>query len=229
MGHFVKIDANDGHTFNIYYTEPTGTPRGILVIVQEIFGVTAHIRELVDRYAQVGYFALAPAFYDRVGPGIELTPAQFAQAREYTGRLKDEQVMADMSAAISYAAKYTEQNGFKHLKTVAVGYCWGGTTMYLAACRLPIAAAVSYYGTRTTQYLSEHPRCPMLYHFGELDTYISQEAIAQIRAADPEGIFHVYPGAKHAFNNDQRPDNYHPQAAQLAWERSLEFLSRHLS
>ncbi|MGC3981333.1 MAG: dienelactone hydrolase family protein [Steroidobacteraceae bacterium] len=220
MGKSVQLTAADGHVFNVYCSEPTGKPKGAVVIVQEIFGVTAHIRGVTDQYAAAGYLALAPAFFDRLRPGIELTPQQFDEARSNAGQLHDLDTYADLAATVQYASRAG--------KVAVIGYCWGGTVAHVAACRLPIAAAISYYGTRTLQYLGETVHAPVLYHFGELDSFLSSDAIAQIQAANPHGEFHVYTGAQHAFNNNLRPDKYHPQAAELALKRSLGFLSRHV-
>lgn len=220
MGTSFQLTAGDGHIFNLYRSEPTGNPKGVVVIVQEIFGVTQHLREVADQYAAAGYLALVPAFFDRIQPGIELTPQQHEQARSCAGQLKDVNTYADLAATV--------QHGSRDGKVAVTGYCWGGTVAHVAACRLPVAAAISYYGTRTAQYLNETVHAPVLYHFGELDTYVPPETIAQIQAANPQGEYHVYAGAKHAFNNHLRPDNYHPQAAALAFKRSLAFLSKHV-
>lgn len=224
MATSIQLTAADSHVFSVYRSEPNGASKGAVVIVQEIFGVTNHIRSVADRYAAAGYLALAPAFYDRIRPGLELTPQQFDEARSSAGQLQDANTYADLATTVHYAS-----NGKLAQKVAVIGYCWGGTVAHVAACRLPIAAAVSYYGTRTTQYLSEAVQAPVLYHFGELDTFLTADTLAQIKAANPQGEYHVYIGAKHAFNNDQRPDNYHPEAAALALQRSLSFLAQHLS
>lgn len=220
MGTSVQLTAGDGHGFNVYRSDPADQPKGAVVIVQEIFGVTQYLREVADRYAAAGYLALAPAFFDRIRPGIELTPQQHEEARGCAGQLQDLNTYADLAATVQYAS----HSG----KVAVIGYCWGGTVAHVAACRLPIAAAVSYYGTRTTQYLNEAVSAPVLYHFGELDTYLPPATIAQIQAANPQGEFHIYAGAKHAFNNHLRAENHHPQAAALAFQRSLLFLADHV-
>lgn len=221
MGNTLKLSAADGHQFDVYRSEPTAAPRGAIIIVQEIFGVTAHLRSVADRYAAAGYLALAPAFFDRIRPNAEFDPQQSEAARGYANQLQDTNTYADLSATVKFASAVG--------RVGVIGYCWGGTVAYVAACRLAIAAGVSYYGTRTQNYLTEHPKCPMLYHFGELDTFIPPTVIAQIKAVDPKGEFHVYAGAGHAFNNEQRPDRYHAAAAQLAFQRTLDFLRQTLS
>lgn len=220
MGTSIQLTAADGHVFNVYRSEANGIAKGAVVIVQEIFGVTEHIRGVADQYATAGYLALVPAFFDRIRPDIALSPQQFEAARGYAAQLRDIDTYADLATTVQY--------GHRSGKVAVIGYCWGGTVAHVAACRLPIAAAISYYGTRTAQYLNETIHAPVLYHFGELDTFLPPETIAQIQSANPHGEFHVYAGAQHAFNNNLRPDKYHPQAAELAFKRSLAFLSKHV-
>jgi carboxymethylenebutenolidase len=113
-------------------------------------------------------------------------------------------------------------------RAATVGYCWGGTLSYLAACELPIACAVVYYG-RLASYLDRKPKCPVMYHYGSEDASIPPADVERIGAAvSPPSILHVYPGAGHGFNRDHS-DSYDPQAAPLARERTLDFLTRNLS
>ncbi|HSD74076.1 MAG TPA: dienelactone hydrolase family protein [Steroidobacteraceae bacterium] len=218
MGQTVQLTAGDGHRFAAYRTAPAGTPRGGLVIVQEIFGVTRHMRDVADQYAGLGYVSVVPAMFDRVEPGIELPYTEIARGRDYAGALRLDQTLLDVKAALDAVASFG--------KTGVVGFCWGGTIAYLAACETPIAAAVSYYGGRITQYLDRKPRCPVMYHFGEQDRGIPLTAVEQVRAAHPEGIFHLYP-AGHGFNCTERAD-YEAASAKLAFERTREFLARHV-
>jgi carboxymethylenebutenolidase len=108
-----------------------------------------------------------------------------------------------------------------------VGYCWGGTLAYLAACELPLAAAVVYYG-RVGEYLERKPRCPVLYHYGSEDRSIPPSEVERIRATQPAAPVHVYEGAGHGFNCEQR-DSYDSAAAALARTRTLDFLARYLT
>jgi len=134
--------------------------------------------------------------------------------------IPEDQVLADVEAARLAAA----DGG----KTAIIGFCWGGTVAYLAACNLPLACSVSYYGGGAGR-LSERmrPKIPVMYHFGAEDKFIPPATIAQIRKADPAGVFHVYEGARHGFDCDDR-DGYHADAAALSERRTLEFLVRHL-
>jgi carboxymethylenebutenolidase len=171
----------------------------------------------VDSYAEAGYVTIAPCLFDRIRRGIELgyTPEETQEGRGYRLQIPKEKTLLDITACI---------NVVRHAGRVAViGYCWGGTLAYVAACDLPISCAVSYYGGQIAkEHVGKSPRRPVMYHFGEKDPYISSMDIEKIRAADPNGIFHVYP-ADHGFNCDERAA-YDPASAQLARERTLGFL-----
>jgi len=221
MSEFTTIMARDGHEFRAWLAAPPGTPRGAVVVIQEIFGVNSHIRSVTDGYASEGYVAIAPSLFDRVRKGIELGYEQqdVQEGFGYVQQLKREQTLADLSAAIAVT---------KHAGRVGVvGYCWGGRMSYVSACELPVACAVAYYGGGITQELEKKPKCPIMFHFGELDTHIPLADIEKIKAEVPKGIFHLYQGAGHGFNCDQR-GSYNPQAAALARERSLAFFAQHL-
>jgi carboxymethylenebutenolidase len=208
--------ARDGHEFNAYLAPAIGTPRGAIVIAQEIFGVNRHIRGIVDGFAAEGYLTIAPCLFDRIRRGIELgySEKETQEGRGYRLQIPKEKTMLDLTACI---------NVVKHAGRVAVaGYCWGGTLAYLAACELPIMCAVSYYGGQIKDHLDKHPKRPVLYHFGEKDPYIPMSDVDRIRAADPTGLFHVYP-ADHGFNCEER-GSYDAESARLARERTLDFL-----
>jgi carboxymethylenebutenolidase len=221
MSEFTTLMARDGHEFRAWLAPPPGRPRGAIVVVQEIFGVNSHIRAVTDGYAAEGYVAIAPCLFDRVRRGIELgySPAEFQEGQGYVKQLQEEQTRADMAAAIA-VVKNSGRVG-------VVGYCWGGAIAYVAACDLPIACAVAYYGGSITKQLHKHPKCPVMYHFGELDQHIPASAIEAIRAVDPKGQFFLY-SAGHGFNCDQR-ESYDAASAKLARERSLAFFAKHLA
>ncbi|MGH8284916.1 MAG: dienelactone hydrolase family protein, partial [Steroidobacteraceae bacterium] len=160
MGEFTTIMARDGHEFRAWLAAPPGTARGAIVVMQEIFGVNRHIRTLTDSFAAEGYVAIAPSMFDRVRKGIELgySPPESQEGIGYTMQLKPDQTLKDMSAAV---------NVVKHAGRVGVvGYCWGGTMAYIAACELPVACAVAYYGGSITKVLPKAPKKPVMYHFG---------------------------------------------------------------
>jgi carboxymethylenebutenolidase len=220
MGEYTTLMARDGHEFQAYLSAPNGAARGAILVLQEIFGVNAHMRAVTDQFAAAGYVAIAPSLYDRIRRGIELgySPADIEEGRGYRLQITHTQLLATLAASIAVV---------KHAGRVgAVGYCWGGTCAYIAACELPVACAVSYYGGQITQHLGKSPKKPMQYHFGELDQHIPASDIDKIRAANPTGIFYTYP-AGHGFNCTERSD-YHPASAALALRRTLEFFTEYV-
>lgn len=219
MGKQIHLTASDGHSLAAYSAQPEGTPKAGVVILQEIFGITNHIREVADQYADLGYLAVAPALFDRVDQGITLGYTDIQPALEVVGQLELDKVMIDVQAA----AEQARSAG----KVAAIGYCWGGAVVDLAACRSDIDAGVSYYGRRTLEWLDEKPKCPVIYHFGREDQSIPMDAVEKIIAARPDGIVHIYDGAGHGFNCTDRPD-FSPDNAKLALNRTIEFLDRHL-
>src|SRR5262252_9552291 len=159
MGAYTTIMARDGHEFQAWLAAAPGRPRGAVVVVQEIFGVNAHIRAVTDSFAAEGYTAIAPSLFDRIRRGIELgySAQDMQEGAGYRAQLTPETAMKDVAAAVAVV----RNSG----RTGTVGYCWGGSLSYLAACQLRIACAVVYYG-RVTAYLAQKPRCPVLYHYG---------------------------------------------------------------
>jgi carboxymethylenebutenolidase len=221
VGEFTAIMARDGHEFRAYLAAPPGKPRGAVVVIQEIFGINAHMRAVTDSYAAEGYVAIAPSLFDRVRMGIELgyTPKDREEGFGYVKQLQPEQTLKDLAAALAVV----KRNG----RTGMVGFCWGGRITYQSACELPLACGVVYYGGGITQLLDKKPKCPVMYHFGERDQHITQDDVAKIRAAHPEGIFHIYP-ADHGFNRDVGA-TYDPASAALARQRTLAFLAQHVA
>jgi len=212
------LQAADGHRLAAYRAVPAGKPRGALVVVQEIFGVNSHIRAVADGYAADGWLAIAPAMFDRVERGIELgyTPADIERGRELKGGCSNDHALLDIAAAVDSVRSAG--------KVAVIGYCWGGTLAWLAACRQPgLSAAVSYYGGGIGELIDLTPRCPVLAHFGERDASIPLTVPEALRKAHPEVEIHIYP-AGHGFNCDQR-GSFDAPSAKLARERSLAFLN----
>lgn len=224
----VTLTAADGQTFEAYVAQPVGPGRGAVVVLQEIFGVNAHIRAVADGYAQAGYLAVAPATFSRVQTGVDLgyTEADMATGfglKNAVEALPAPGVLQDIQAAVNHAAL---QGGGK---VAVLGYCWGGLLTWRSACSLSgVHAAVPYYGggMTTPEELARTPRCPVLAHFGEHDRWISLDSVAAFKAAQPEVSVHVY-AAHHGFNCDHR-GAYDAAAAQLARERTLAFLAQHI-
>jgi len=220
MGGMIDLTASDGHALSAYRATPAGIPRGGIVILQEIFGITDHIRSVAHQYTDLGYLAIAPSLFDRVRPGIVLNYGDVEQAREIMMALDRDLVVADIAAAAAAARSAG--------KVAAIGYCWGGAMADLAACRIDIDAAVSYYGRATADWLDEQPRCPVMYHYGAQDQLIPPELVEKISAGRPGHVSFVYEGAGHGFSCDERAD-FRPDSAALALERTLAFLEEHLT
>lgn len=222
MGHPVSLSTPSGR-ISAWRADPPIPPHGALVVVQEIFGVNAHIRSVVDRFAAHGYVAIAPAFFDHLEPQVELAYDEtgVARGRELVAKLGFERVLGDVEAAAREIEGSTECG-----KVGVVGYCWGGSVAFLANCRLDLPA-VSYYGGRTVPFLGhERPRAPLLLHFGENDPLIPPEHVALHREHLPTAQIEVWP-AGHGFNCEQRAD-YHAPSAQAALQRTLAFFQHHL-
>lgn len=216
-----QLRAADGHTFGTYEAVPD-EPRGGVVVIQEIFGVNAHIREVVDSYAAEGYAALAPALFDRVERDVALgyDQAGMSRGRElaFAGLSRDD-ALRDLQAAVEEAGKYG--------KVGVVGYCYGGLMTWLAACHLEgIACASAYYGGGIANELAQTPICPLIMHFGELDAHIPLTDVDRIRQALPDTPVHVYP-ADHGFNCDHRR-SYHAASAETARTRTLALFREHV-
>jgi carboxymethylenebutenolidase len=221
MGEFTTIMARDGHEFQTYLAAPIGRPRGAIVVLQEIFGVNHHIRAVTDGFAAEGYTAIAPSLFDRIRRGIQLGygPEDRQEAIGYMQQLKTENTLKDVGAAIA-VVKNSGRVG-------TVGFCWGGRISYLAACDLPVACAVVYYG-KVADQLEKRAKRAVMYHYGSLDKSIPLTDVEKIKAAYPDSPIFVYDGAEHGFNCDERP-TYNPQAAALARQRTLEFLARYVA
>ncbi len=223
MGESITLKAADTHELNAYVARPAGQPIAGLVVVQEIFGVNAHIRAVADSYAQDGFLAVAPALFDRVERGVELAyeGPDMERAISFIPRMDIDKAVLDIAAALDFAKQATGK------KAGVIGYCFGGTLAWLAATRLHPAAAVGYYGGRIGNYAEETPTAPVMLHFGKRDTHIPASEVEKVQRAHPAVQVFWY-DAGHAFNATPRA-SYNPEAASLARERSLAFLKQHLS
>ena len=219
MGKTISLQLKDGTRIGAYVAEPAGTPKGGLVVVQEIFGVNPHIRSVADRYAAAGYLAIAPALFDPVQPGVELGYDQEGMQKglDYVGKLGFDRALAGVEAA----AQEVSRAG----RVGVVGYCWGGSVTYLSAIRLGLPG-ISYYGGRNVQLVGEPAKAPLMFHYGLKDAHIAEADREAVRKANPSAEFFVY-DADHGFNCDAR-GSYDAAAAKLAQERSLAFLAKHV-
>jgi len=220
MGNWIRLQTSDSHELDAYRADPAGKPLGGVVIVQEIFGVTGHIRQVADGYAARGYVAIAPALFDRSTPRTELAYSDVAAGKDAQSKVTPQMALADIAASVAALRPAG--------KVAVIGYCWGGTLAYFAACKLDIGCAISYYGGMIAKLGTEKPVHPVLYHIGDRDMHISKDDVAAIRRLDPDGVVHVYGGAGHGFNCNERAD-HHPANAALALDRSIEFLRTHLA
>jgi len=223
MDEHVTLRAADGQELDAYVARPEGEPLAGLVVVQEIFGVNAHIRSVADGYAKDGFLAVAPALFDRIQPGVELgyTDDDMQIARSFVPRIDAEKSVLDIAAAIDFAANATGR------KVGVVGYCFGGTMAWLAAARLHPAAAVGYYGGNIGRFAAETLSAPVMLHFGRLDAHIPAAEVEKVHEAHSDVEIFWY-DAGHAFNREASAA-YYPDAAREARARSLEFLKKHLS
>lgn len=216
MGQKISLSTRHGR-ISAWKSTPNIPPRGAVVVVQEIFGVNAHIRSVADRFANHGYVAVAPALFDIVHPGVELgyDEAGITRGREVAAELGFEGALDGVRAAYDLV--------FGEFKVAVVGFCWGGTVAFLANTRFG-APAVSYYGGRTVPFLHERPKAPLLMHFGESDPLIPPEDVEKHRDALPNAEIRVWP-AGHGFNCDVRAD-YDAAVASQAMTRTLHFLEQ---
>jgi carboxymethylenebutenolidase len=223
LGKHFSLTAADKHQLGAYRADPTGAPKGALVVIQEIFGVNNHIRSVCDRFAGEGYTAVAPALFDRTQRGFEsgYSPDEVTNARKFVANPDWAAMLRDVQAAMA-EAKAAGPVGI-------VGFCMGGSVAFLGATRLDgFSAAVCYYGGRIAAFAEEKPRCPTQMHFGDQDQSIPMSDVATIKQKRPDCEIHVYPGAGHGFHCDER-GSFHPASAQVAWRRTLDFLQKHMS
>jgi carboxymethylenebutenolidase len=222
MSKSINIPTGGTQCIGAYVAEPAGKPKGGIVVIQEIFGVTAHIRSVADRFAAAGYTAIAPAFFDHLETGLELdyNDQGMQRGRQLVGELGLDRAVEDVASA----AEAISSAG----KIGTVGYCWGGTVAFLAAIRLGLPS-VSYYGARNVPFLGEKLRAPVIFHFGEEDQSIPPDMVAKHREMLPQTAVYTYAGAGHAFNRDCDPNHYHEAGAKLAWQRTLAFFDQHLA
>lgn len=223
MGQNLTLTAADGFELGAYRADPEGAPKGGIVVIQEIFGVNGHIREVADGYAAAGYVAIAPALYDRVSPGVELGYEQsdIQAGLDLRAKCELDNVLADIAAAATLAR--SAGGG----KVGTVGFCWGGFLSAASAINLAgtVDACVGYYGGGiANSLLDQSPRVPLVLHFGEHDHAIPLEDVDKVRAAWPDVPVHVYAGAAHGFECDQRA-SYHAHSARLALSRTLRFFT----
>ena len=215
---WLDITASDGKTIKMYIAIPDDKVKGAIVVLQEIFGVNAHIRSVCERYAAEGYVAAAPAIFDRQSPGYErgYAPEDVQAGIAMMQNFDREAVMLDIGAAVEAVKQYG--------KVGVVGYCLGGSLAYRAAItRDDLAAASCYYGGMVSDMADIAPKCPTIVHFGDTDQSIPLEKAEIVKQKRPEVPVYIYP-AGHGFSCDAR-SAYEPVSAKLAWERTLKLFA----
>ncbi|MGC1784840.1 MAG: dienelactone hydrolase family protein [Acidobacteriaceae bacterium] len=217
MSQHTQLQAADGHKFDAYIAQPTGEPKAGIVVLQEIFGVNAHIRSVADGFAQAGYLTIAPALFDRAERDVELAydAEGGKKGMSIVQNILINQALADIAAAMQYLREHGAR------KVGVVGYCWGGMLAWLTNTRLHPDATVSYYPGGVQNCIHEKATCPAIFHFGLLDTHIPQSVVEQVR--------HEYPGfsvftyeAGHGFNRENK------EPAKLALRRTLAHFDEYL-
>ena len=221
MGQQIQLKASDGFGLDGYRADPAGKPKGALVVIQEIFGVNRHMRNVCDRFAALGYTALAPAMFDRAKRGVDLgyDKAAMDEGVKLRAAIKLEDSLKDVQAAID-ARKSVG-------KVCVIGYCWGGSLAFLAATRLSgLSCAVGYYGGMIAAHASEKPKVPTILHFGEKDQGIPMTDVEKVITERPEVKVYTY-SAGHGFSCDDRAA-YDKSASDKALEVTLAFLKQNL-
>jgi carboxymethylenebutenolidase len=228
----IQVQTLDGDaSFPAYAAEPSDSPRGAIIVIQEIFGVNAGIRSKVDHWASLGYLALAPDLFWRLEPGVELdpdVPDQFQTALGLMQRMNQDQAISDIEATIRAARARLPGGG----KVGAVGYCLGGRLAYMTAARTDVDASVGYYGVGLEGLMGERHAIarPLMLHIAGADHFVTPDKQALIHEGldDHERVtLHDYPGEDHGFAaamGKRRSE----AAAQLADSRTEAFFAEHV-
>ena len=221
MGKLIELTAADGHRLAAYRADPAGKARGAIVVIQEIFGVNSHIKEVADGFAADGYVAIAPAMFDRVQKNVDLgyTPPDIEKGRKLRAKITLDFAMQDAEAAVKAAAPAG--------KVGIVGYCWGGFVVWMASAKVNgLVAAAPYYGGGILDNADIQPKVPVMGHFGDKDQHIPVEGVKKLAEKHPKQQIFIY-AADHGFNCDHR-GSYNAPAAKQARERTLAFFRQHV-
>ena len=217
-----KIKCTDGFELGAYEAIPSGDAKGAVVVIQEVFGVNSHIRSVVDDYAAEGFYAIAPAIFDRLEHDVQLDYSEAGMTKGIElafQQLDMAQTLTDLQATIGHASH--------HGKVGIVGYCFGGLLTWLSSCQLDnVSAASAYYGGGIPDNAALSPSCPTILHFGELDAHIPMASVTAFQEQKPDLPIHIY-AADHGFNCDQR-DAYDATTATEAKARTLALFSAEL-
>ena len=220
MGNYITLKTNDNHEFQAYLSEPKTKILGCVVIVQEIFGVNQHIKEICKTYSEKGYIAIAPSLFDRLDKNIDLP---YDQTGIQEGRkLKDlfnDTALNEIESSISYMKVYG--------KVGIIGFCWGGSLAWRIACQNNnLSASVIYYGGDVPKLKNLSTKCPTICHFGEIDKSIPINDVNSFISLQKDIEVYTYP-ADHGFNCNHR-SQYDKNSSKLAFERTITFLKKNL-
>ena len=226
MGEMIGLEADDGHRFGAYLARPEGAPRGGIVVGMEMYGVNGYLRGVCDDFSNAGYLALAPQLFDRFEHALTLPydGTGSATGKDLSARIDHAHTMADVAAASDHLKGLAPPG----IRIAIMGFCFGGTVTWLAACWGAFDAAIAYYGSDMCDYPEEVPNCPVICHVGDLDTAVPPATVSAFQAKRPEPHWYVYEGAPHGFDNATLPSRYHTDAAALARSRTLAFLAEHI-
>ena len=217
----ISLIAKDGFELSAYCVRPSGTPRGAVVVVQEIFGVNDHVKKVTEGFCEQGYAGVAPAIFDRIERNVTLGYGanDTARARALYQKVNVDAALADVAAAVQYSTQFG--------RVGVVGYCFGGLLAWLASCKVPnVSTAIGYYGGGITNNLALTPRAPTMLHFGSLDQHVPIEPALAIPRTHPSVTVYAYE-ADHGFNCDERP-SFNRDASELAMQRTIAFLRKHI-
>ncbi len=221
-GSMIRVKSRDGFELDAYRAAPQGARKGGVIVIQEIFGLSDHIKEMADRFGAEGYEAIAPSMYDRAAPGFVADAkdiaAAVAKGRELAMGNGPDNAMNDVGGVFDLL----KQSG----KVCVTGYCYGGTMSWLAAARIDgLAAASCYYGGNIAQMTQMAPKCPTICHFGAKDAHIPLVgAVDKIQAAHPGVPVYIY-DAGHGFAR-RNSNDYDAASDKLAFDRTLELFAK---
>lgn len=219
----VQITAADGHKITAFRADPSGAPKGGIVILHAVYGLTPNMKEVCAHWARAGYTAIAPALFDRIKvdtiypytrEGVQAGTASY-------NALTEAQIFQDINACAAQAGG--------NARTAISGFCTGGSWAWRASSKLDFAAHVNFYGSHvaTPEYIDLEPRCRTIIHYGDKDVVVPLADSEKIRAKHPSVEMYIYPGAGHAFLNPDQ-ETYHAESAQPAWSRSIAFMDAHV-
>lgn len=221
MGHFIELKTINNHTFQSYISQPKREVKGGLIVIQEIFGVNTHIKDLCNKFSKLGFLSISPCLFDRENKNIELDYSK--DSVEYGRQLKEkfnDFILDEIESSISYVKAAG--------KVGAIGYCWGGSICWRSSCTFDdLSTAVIYYGGDVPKLSNLKPKCPVMCHFGEYDKSIPIDEVEGFKKKNSEVKIYKYP-ADHGFNCDKR-SQFNKRCSEIALERTLKFLNENLT